>query len=189
MDRTKYIYNNTRFWWIPLLTGLIFIGFGTWCLSNPSASLAIMAYIFAGAVGCVGIFNMILGFSNISNTHGWGWSVACGIVEILCAIWLFFLPSPSLTEAFIFCMGLYIIFVAINGISESFVMYSYSSFWSVWMFLLLVVAIVCACIFLAGPVVGNIAEWLYIGISFITYGAYRIMYSFKMKRINNDLSE
>lgn len=187
MDNTSLFYKPTRFWWIPFVTGLVFIGFGVWCLCNPVSSLMIMAYIFAGALGAVGIFNLVFGFANVRNNHGWGWAVACGIIEILCAVWLFFLPAPTLTQAFIFCAGLYIIFVSINAISESFVIYSFSSFWSVWLFLLLLVAIVTACMFLAGPIMGAMAVWLYIGISFITYGVFRVLFSLKMKRINDNL--
>lgn len=187
MDNSnKFFYNITKFWWIPLVTGLIFIGFGVWCLCNPVASITLMAYIFAGGVGAVGIFNLIYGFANVKNNHGWGWPVACGIIEILVSVWLFFLPSSNLVSAFIFCVGLYIIFVSINAISESFVMYSYSTFWSVWLFLLLACSIVCGCIFLAGPIVGTLAVWLYIGISFITYGVARVLLSLKLKRINKD---
>lgn len=186
MDKSDLFYNPTRLWWVPFIGGLIFIGFGIWCICNPISSLTIMAYIFAGALGAVGIFNLIYGFVNVKSNHGWGWSVACGIIEILCSIWLFFLPSGLLTEALIFCSGLYIIFVSVNAISESFVMYSFSSFWSVWLFLLLLVAIVCACMFLVGPVMGASATWLYIGISFITYGVARCLFSLKLNRINKD---
>lgn len=189
MGSSDLFYRITRFWWIPLLTGLVFIGFGVWCICNPVPSLAIMAYIFAGGIGAVGIFNLIYGFANVKNNHGWGWSVACGIIEILISIWLFFLPSPTLTQAFIFCVGLYIIFVSINAISESFVIYSYSSFWSVWLFLLLLVSIVAACMFLAAPIMGAMAVWLYIGISFITYGVFRVLFALKIRKINDNFKD
>ena len=187
MAQSNLFYRMTSFWWIPMLTGLIFIGFGIWCLCNPVASITIMAYIFAGGVGAVGIFNLIYGFANIKNNHGWGWAVACGIIEILCAVWLFFLPSSWLTQGFIFCVGLYIIFVAVNALSETFVMHGFNTLWSVWFVLLLIVSIGCACYFLAAPIIGALAVWLYIGISFITYGVFRVLLSLKIRRINKNL--
>ncbi|MCH5230617.1 MAG: DUF308 domain-containing protein [Muribaculaceae bacterium] len=189
MERNDLFYRATKFWWIPMIVGLVFIGFGVWCLCNPGPSLTIMAYIFAGALGAVGIVNLIYGFANTRNNHGWGWSVACGIIEILCSVWLFFLPGSSLVTAFIFCAGLYIIFVAVNAISESFVMYNYSTFWSIWLFLLLLCSVVCSCIFLAGPIVGTLAVWLYIGISFITYGVSRVIFSIRINQINNRFNQ
>lgn len=186
MNQNNIFYRPTRFWWIPLLTGLLFIGFGIWCLCNPVSSLMIMAYIFAGGVGAVGLFNLVYGFSNVKNNHGWGWAVACGIIEILCSIWLFFLPSTWLTQGFIFCVGLYIIFVSINAISESFMMNGFASLISVFLFLLLLVSIGCACFFLVGPVMGSLVVWLYIGISFITYGVFRVILSLILRKFNNN---
>lgn len=182
-------YDVTKLWWLPIITGLVFIGFGVWCLCNPIPSLKIMAYIFAGGLGAVGIINLIYGFVNVRSNHGWGWSVACGVLEILFSVWLFFLPSGTLTQAFVFCVGLYIIFVSINAIAESFVIYGYSTFWSVWLFLLLLVSIICACIFLAAPIVGGLATWIYIGVAFLTYGVFRVLSSFKIKKINSGFGE
>lgn len=189
MEKSNLFYRATNFWWIPMLTGLVFIGFGIWCLCNPVSSLTIMAYIFAGALGGVGIFNLVYGFANVKNNHGWGWAVACGIIEILCAVWLFFLPSTWLVQGFIFCVGLYIIFVCINAISETLVMSNYSALWIVWLMALLLVSIACACFFLTGPILGTVAVWLYIGISFITYGVFRVMLSFKLKKINKNFQK
>ncbi|MCH5241114.1 MAG: DUF308 domain-containing protein [Muribaculaceae bacterium] len=187
MSNSNLFYRVTSFWWIPMITGLVFIGFGIWCLCNPVSSLTIMAYIFAGAIGAVGVFNLIYGFANLKNNHGWGWAVAAGIIEILCSIWLFFLPATWLVQGFIFCAGLYIIFVSINAISESLGIYRYSSFWIVWLFLLLLVSIGCACFFLAGPIFGAAVVWIYIGISFITYGCFRILLSLVIRKINKNL--
>ena len=186
MERSNFIYGITKFWWIPLLTGLMFIGFGVWCLCNPVSSLTILAYIFAGGIGGAGIFNLIYGFTNAASNHGWGWSVACGIIEILVAIWLFFLPSNLLTSAFIFAIGLYLIFVGVNAICEAVMINSFAPFWLLWFLALLAVSIFCACVFLIAPIMGGIAVWIYIGISFICYGVYRVMLSLKMKRINQN---
>lgn len=188
MEKSNFINGVTRFWWIPLLTGLFFIGFGVWCLCNPVESLKILAYIFAGGIGAAGIFNLIYGFANIKVSHGWGWAMACGIIEILVSIWLFFLPSGFLTSAFIFVVGLYIIFVGINGICESVMLTGYNPLWTVWFLALLLVAVFCACVFLIAPVTGGLAVWLYIGISFICYGVYRVMVSIKMNKINSNLN-
>ena len=188
MGNSNFINGVTKFWWIPLLTGLIFIGFGVWCLCSPVASLTILAYIFAGFIGAAGLFNLLYGFSNVSSNHGWGWAVASGIIEILCSVWLFFLPSQVLTSAFIFAIGIYIIFVGINAICESVMINRFAPFWLLWILALLLVSIFCACVFLVAPVMGGVTVWLYIGISFICYGVYRIMLSLKMKRINKTFS-
>ena len=184
MEKSNYFYGLTKLWWIPLITGLVFIGFGIWCLCDPSSSLPILAYIFAGCIGAIGIFNLIFGFSNAAANHGWGWAAAGGIVEILFAILLFFIPTPILTWVFVYGVGIYIIFMSIYSFCDSFMMSSYSSslFW--WILPFLLASLVFALIFILGPIGGSIIGWLYIGISFICYGVFRLLLSFRIRKIN-----
>lgn len=186
MKTNSYFYGLSRLSWLPLISGLIFIGFGIWCLCDPYPSLSLLAYIFSGALGLVGIFNVLYSFSNINSYHGWGWNLACGILEILIAIWLFFLPTPLLTSAFVFAVGIYIIIMAIWALCESLMISRYASFWGAWMVLFLLAALFFACVFIIGPIGGSIAVWLYIGISFICYGVYRVLLAAKLNRINKD---
>ena len=184
MKTSNYLHGLTRFWWIPLLTGLIFIGFGVWCLCDPAPSLTILAYIFAGAIGAVGLFNLFYGLGNVSSTYGWGWSVAAGIVEILFSIFLFFIPSPVLTWVFVYGIGLYIIFMAVYSFFDGFMMSRESPAWVTFLILFLLASLVFAIIFICGPIGGGIIGWLWIGISFICYGIFRVLISCKIRQLN-----
>lgn len=187
MGKSNYISGITRFWWIPLITGLLFIGFGVWCLCDPSASLPILAYIFAGAIGLIGIFNLCYGLCNTTANNGWGWAMAAGIIEILFSIFLFFTPTDVLTFVFVYGIGIYIIFMAIYSFCDSFMMSKYSSslFW--WILLFLLASLVFAFIFILGPIGGAVTGWLYIGISFICYGVFRVLLSAKIRKLNKEL--
>lgn len=187
MERNNYFSGITRLWWLPLLSGLIFIGFGVWCLCDPSASLPILAYIFAGFIGLIGIFNLVYGLANVNNNSGWGWAMGGGIVEILFSILLFFIPTPVLTWVFVYGVGIYIIFMSIYSFCDSYAMSRYSSslFWLLLVFLL--ASIVFALIFILGPIGGAIVGWLWIGISFLCYGVFRILIACKIYNINKQL--
>lgn len=186
MEKSNYFYGLTKLWWIPLITGLIFIGFGIWCLCDPAPSLSILAYIFAGAIGAVGIFNVVYGFSNVSSYHGWGWAVGAGIIEILFSIFLFFIPSPALTWIFVYGVGLYIIFMTVFSFFDGLNMSRSSSFSMFWTVLFLLAALVFACIFIFSPVGTAVFGWLWIGISFICYGVYRVLLSCNLRSINKN---
>ena len=114
----------SRYWWIPMLTGLLAIGFGIWCLSDPSQSLPILAYVFAACMCGAGVLNFTFAFS---------------------------------------VSGLY-------------------SQW-VWMIVMLFCTIGFSMIFLVNPVESLYIEWVWLGISLLTYGIYRICFSFAMKRL------
>ena len=175
----------TRLWWIPLLTGLVCIGFGIWCFVDPTESLTVFAYIFAGCMCAAGLLNFIYSFMASGLDSGWGWSLALGILELFAGIWLFTLPAPILVSTFIFVIGVWIIVAAINSIAEACVLTSVSPAWVIWMVLLLFVTIIFAVIFMSNPLIGGVAVWFYIGISLITFGIYRIFFATQMKKLNN----
>ena len=174
----------TRYWWIPLITGLVSIGLGIWCLCSPESSLPVFAYVFAGLVCLAGVLNITFALINSRLYPGWGWSLALGIFEIICGVWLFCLPEVVLVPTFIFTIGIYLIVVCINAICESFMIASFANDWLVWIICLLLATLCFAIIFMTGPIAGGIAVWLWIGISLITFGCYRIILSSKLRRIN-----
>ena len=185
----KFVFDGgiTKYWWIPLITGLIAIGLGIWCLCAPASSLPVLAYAFAWLVCLAGLFNVVFAIANNRFYPGWGWSLALGIFELICGIWLLCMPEMVLIPTFIFTIGIYLIVVCINAICESFVVASYANDWMVWILVLLLATLVFAAIFMAGPVTGGIAVWLWIGISLITFGCYRIMLAAKLKKINRKI--
>lgn len=173
----------SRYWWIPLLTGILAIGIGIWCLCDPTASLPVLAYTFAAIMIFAGCMNFSFAISSSRWYHGWGWSIALGILELICGVWLWCLPAPVLTVAFMYIIGIWILVAAINGISEACVLSSVSPLWIIWMILLLVATIGFAIVFISNPILSGITEWIWLGISFITYGIYRIFFSFRMKKM------
>lgn len=186
METSNYFYGITKYWWLPLITGLIFIGFGVWCLCDPMPSISILAYIFAGAIGAVGLFNLCYGLCNVSRNSGWGWAAAAGIVEILFSIFLFFIPGPLLAYVFIYGTGLYIIFMAIYSFFESFMAARSNTGWFVCITLLLLCALAFAFIFILGPGAPGLVGWIWIGVSFICYGAYRVILATRIKALNDE---
>lgn len=187
MERTKYYFGLTRMWWVPLITGLIFIGFGAWCLCDPAPSLEILAYIFAGAVGLIGIGNLIYGINSYNSNHGWGWSLASGCVELIFSIFMFFVPSVVLTYFFVYGVGLYIIFSSIYSFFGSVMIVKNSPAWVTFIVIFLLAAVISGIIVVLGPVGTGTIGWLFIGISFCCYGVFRILLSAKIKELNNSL--
>lgn len=177
----------TRLWWIPLVTGVLSIAFGIWCFCSPQTSLPVFAYVFAGCMCLAALLNFVYSYVNSGIDSGWGWALALGILELICGVWLFTLPTTILVDTFIFVIGVWIIVAAINSICEAAVLSSVSAAWVIWMILLLFITIVFTFIFLSDPIVGGVAVWLYLGISLVTFGVFRIVFAAKAKQLN-DLS-
>lgn len=177
----------TKYWWVPLITGLFAIGIGIWCLCSPASSLPVLAYAMAVIFCVAGFCNSVFAIANRKFAPGWGWSLALGLIELVLGIWLLCLPSPVLTSTFIYAVGIYLIFAAINAICEVCSVYSGRTSWVGWLVALLLIVILFSIIFLAGPIGGGIAVWIWIGISFIFFGCYRISLSMVIRKINHQI--
>lgn len=177
----------TSLWWFPLVTGPIGIGLGIWVLAAPVASITTFAIAFAICIAIAGVLNTILAFCTMGFPN-WGWTLAYGLLELICAIWLFSLPHATLATAFIIIVGIWILVSAINGIAESAMLSRYNGFWTVLMVLLLLATIFFAILFLTNPVFGGVAVWLYLGISILAFGLYRIIIAFVLKRATRYLA-
>lgn len=185
MNNLTFTRGITRIWWIPMITGIISIAIGVWCFCSPESSLSVLAYVFAACVIGAGVLNTLFAIINSPHNHEWGLNLLLGLIEGGIGIWLFCLPQNVLITTFIYTVGIYLIFVTITAICATCSLYNTSSDWTGWLLALLLCTLVFAIIFIAGPIGGGIAVWLYIGISFITFGAYRIIFATKLSRINN----
>lgn len=177
----------TKYWWVPMIGGILAIVIGIWCLFSPETSLPSLAYAFAGIMCFIGFLNLAFALSNTSRFPGWGWSLAMGILELICGIWMFCLPPLVVTDVFMWVVAFYLIFACVNAICDACTFYGYSNDLFGWIIAILLVTLLFAAIFLAGPVAGGVAVWLYIGIGFICFGVYRIFMAAKIRRINRKI--
>ncbi len=187
MTRTM-LKTASKYWWLPLITGLLSVGLGIWCLASPDTSLPIMAYTFALVICSVGFLYTVFALLSIGSIAGWGFKLLCGVIEIICGVWLLLLPEAAMVSAFIYGIGFYLIFVALNAICEAILYYGDTKYWLAMLLSFIVCTLILAVIFLAGPLAGGIAVWLYIGIAFITFGIYRMLLSIKICQANKMLN-
>ena len=174
----------TKYWWMPLLTGILAIALGIWCLCCPVDSLPVMAYVFAIIFTAAGVFNTIFAFINSKILPGWGWWLAIGILELVLGIWMLCLPQPALTATFMYVVGFYILFAVINGICEACSVWNGAFSWFGWLVAILLISLIFTLVFITGPIVNGVVVWLWIGISFIFFGIYRICIAFGIRKIN-----
>ncbi|MDE5585675.1 MAG: DUF308 domain-containing protein [Muribaculaceae bacterium] len=177
-----------RYWWLPVITGLLSVGLGIWCLASPDTSLPVLAYTFAIVIAAVGFLNTVFALMNIGSVSGWGFKMLVGVIEIICGVWMLLMPEGSMVSTFIYGIGFYLVFVALNAVCEVILYYGDTKYWLAMLLSFIVCTLILAIIFLAGPLAGGIAVWLYIGIAFITFGIYRILLGCKINQANRQLS-
>lgn len=183
MTRTM-LKTASRYWWMPLITGLLSVGLGIWCLANPAASLPVMAYTFALVICAVGFLNTTFALLSMGSISGWGFKLLVGILEIICGVWMMMMPEATMVTTFIYGIGFYLVFVALNAVCEAILYYGDTKYWLAMLLSFILCTLILAVIFLAGPLAGGIAVWLYIGIAFITFGIYRMLLAIKIYQAN-----
>ena len=175
----------SKIWWLPLITGLICIGLGVWTLLDPSESIPVFALTFTALLMAAGIAQMCSCIFIARVGASWGWSLVIGLLDIIASVWLFSLPESVLTTTFIYIIAIWILVVAINAVIEATAMASYSPFSLVLMIILLIATIAFEVIFLSNPILSGMTAWLWLGLSLISFGVYRLILSHRIHNLRN----
>jgi uncharacterized membrane protein HdeD (DUF308 family) len=131
-----------------------------------------------------GVCNLAFVAFNGRRAPNWGWALALGLLDMIAGIWMLSLPEEELAVTFIIVLGIWLLCVAINAICETFVLSSASVWWTIFAVIMLVATIYFAIMFLSSPLTMAVAGWLYLGISLIAFGAFRISVSCRLHQLN-----
>ena len=96
---------------------------------------------------------------------------------------MLFLSTDQLIIAFMFIAGFWLLFAAINACCESFAVSAGNPGWTVVSVVFLVLTVIFAVVFLSNPIVGGIAVWLWLGLSLLSYGVFKIVLACKLKTL------
>ena len=188
MIRSSLLAGVTRYWWLPLLTGLICLGFGVLTICAPAESLPIIAMAFAIGLIVVGVFDGIWGFATTKHNPAWGWDICLAVIDIVAGIWMLTMPTQEMTLTFLYIVGIWMIFAAFNGIGQMFAVSYYSPIATFFAVLLLLATLFFSFWLIINPVGLGIVAWMWVGIALSCYGVYRIALAFKVKSLHKRLS-
>ena len=172
-------------WWLPMITGLICIGLGVWTLFDPSQSIPIFAITFAAVMLAAGFAQLMSCIFMARVGASWGWSLVIALLDIIAGVWLLTLPEAVLTTTFIYIIAIWILVVAINAVLEATAMSSHSPVALVLMLILLIATIAFAVIFLSNPILSGMTAWLWLGLSLISFGIYRLFLASRIRSLRN----
>lgn len=174
--------NVFKHWWLSLIVGLLGIIAGICCFATPISSIEVLTNLFIVIMIVGGIFNIVTAAVNAKWNRYWGWDLARGILEILLGIWMLMLPTPVITTTLVYIFGFWMLFHSIMGICEACELSNIRLRGWGWLLACGILGLLCSFVFLMAPVYGGIFVLSYIGISFILYGIFRIVFAFQIKR-------
>ena len=188
MLRSKILAGITRYWWLPLVTGLLCVGLGLWAIFSPSTSLPIMAMAFAIGLLVLGAFDAVWGISTAKHNPGWGWDICFAIIDIIAGIWMLTLSPAQMTLAFLYIIGIWLIFAAFNGMGQIFSVSMFNPVASILAGILLVFTLFLGFWLIFNPIGLSVTAWIWLGIGLVCYGTYRITVACRIKQLHNRLN-
>lgn len=183
MLRHTFLDGVRRYWWLPLITGLLCIALGLWTIFAPASALPAMAAAFAYCLILVGIFD---GFWSLSTTRvnpSWGWDLCMSVIDVIAGVWMLTLDPAQMTLTFLYIIAIWIIFAAFNGIGQMMAVSVKSAWATAFGIVILIATILISFWMLINPIGLGLMAWMWIGIALLCYGVFRITIAFRIKNI------
>jgi len=176
-----------KYWWLSLIVGIMSMVAGICCFVTPVSSIVALTTLFMVVLIIGGVFNIVSAVMKRKWNHYWGWDLARGIVEVLFGIWLFMLPTSLVTTTLVYVFGFWMMFHSIIGICESCELAGFPLKGWGWLLFFNILSLLCSFIFLISPIYGGIFILVYVGISFMLYGIFRIVLAFQFRKLSKVL--
>ena len=180
----RMVKKGSKHWWLALVVGILSMVAGICCFVTPVSSLVALASLFVAILTAGGVFNIVSAALDRKWNSYWGWDLARGIIEVLLGIWLFILPVPLMTTVLVYVFGFWMLFHSVMGICESCELARLPLKGWGWLLACNILSLLCSFIFLITPIYGGIFILIYIGISFILYGLFRIILAFRFRSLS-----
>lgn len=83
------IKNSVKYWYVPLIVGILFIIISIIAFSAPLSSLLTLSLLFSLSFVFGGLSEIIFSVANKDELDNWGWSLAFGIITLVVGISMF----------------------------------------------------------------------------------------------------
>ncbi|MDE1193122.1 MAG: DUF308 domain-containing protein [Arachidicoccus sp.] len=173
-----------RYWYLPLIIGIIFILTGFWIFWTPLEAYLGLSFIFSFSFLVSGIIEITYYITNRHATKNWGWGLAAGIIDLLFGIWLISSPLVSL-QLLPFFVGLILLLRSSTAIAVALDLRGLNSSWWGWIMFFGILGIIFSFIIIWNPLIGGMTIIIWTALTFITVGIYRILLAFELKKIKD----
>jgi len=174
---------DLKYWYLPLVLGIVFILLGIWIFITPVASYLTLAVLFAFTFLISGLMEVIYAISNRKHLQSWGWYLISGIIGLVFGILLLSRPEFSLITLGLF-VGFGVLFYSFIALGRSLALRKYKiEDWGFSM-VMSIIGLILGLLMVWNPLFGGFTIVIYTAFSFITLGIFNIYLSFMLKRLH-----
>ncbi len=179
----KHEKTSVKYWYIPLLVGLIFVGIGVWVFATPLQAYLTLTLIFSLSFLFSGIFEIIFAVSNKRELNNWGWTLTFGVINLLVGVLMLSNPEISMT-VLPFYVGFVVLFRSIAAIGASIELKNHGVL--DWGNLLVIglAGTIFSFILLWNPLFAGLSLVFWTAFAFLALGIFSIYYSIKLKSLH-----
>ena len=170
-----------KYWFLPLLAGVLYVCLGLWVLRTPLASYLALTFLFSLSFLVSGVVEIYGALSERATRSHWGWALAGGIFDLLIGVMLFNNPEISVT-VLPFVVGFGLLLRSSTAVAGAFALKSAGgSSWGTLM-VLGVLGVVAGFVLLRNPLLAGFTIVVWTGIAFLSVGLARVMAAFAMRK-------
>lgn len=184
----KLINNTVRIWWLPSISGILFLLLGLWVFRTPASAFLALVLLFQLSFLFAGIFEIAYALFNRKVLDNWGWILGGGVLNVLFAGILVAHPGLSAVVLPIY-VGFILLFRSMTGISWAVDMKRWNLHNWRWTMLTAILGIIFSFIMILNPLFGSLAIVYYTAITLILWGLVQIFLSFGLKKLNSELQD
>ena len=183
-----FIETELKYWYAPLILGILFIGLGVLVFATPEATFLTIAVLFSIGFVVSGIVEVMFSLSNRRTLKNWGWHLVGGIITLILGVLLSLKPDFSALVLSLY-IGFWLLFRSIVYASSAFELKSIGfKNWG-WMLTFGIIGIVFSFILLWNPLLIGIGFVFWIGYGLIILGIINIILGFSIRRFKKDIKE
>ncbi|WP_338875884.1 DUF308 domain-containing protein [Spirosoma sp. SC4-14] len=180
------VRETAKHWWIPLLVGLLLIGFSIWIIATPLTSYLSLSVLFSFMLTVTGIAEVAFAINNRQRIQGWGWMMIGALIDLALGVYL--LVNPSVTMVVLpMLLGAVLLLRGVFAMGSAFSLRSAGiPNWG-WVLLLGIGLVVFAILMISNPTFGmfNIVIWT--SMAFFFAGTYRISLALRLRSLKKRL--
>lgn len=173
---------DTRYWWLLLSGGILFIALGTWIILTPEKTYLFMSRLLSFGMLFTGLFDAIFSLFNVRRVKDWGWVFTGGVIDIILGI--YFLNYPLLSIIFMpMVIGTWMMFRAFMTVSSPIALQALGTKDFFVLILTSGILIMPSLVILIDPFAGLANMVTVTGVGFLLSGIFRIIFSQQLRKL------
>ena len=180
----KSFTNAVKYWYIPLILGIILIVCGIYVFTVPMETYLTLSILFSLSFIASGAFDIFFSVQNSKSLNGWGWYLVSGILSLVMGIYLIIYPGISASVLPI-VVGITVMFRSFSLLGFSFDLKDAGLLNWGNLALASVLGIILSFLLVTNPIFTGISLVTITALAFLFAGIASSILSFNLKKIKN----